>query len=221
MATTKARKHKSPSGDLQFSNVVVLMLENCSFDHVFGFLGLGEGLNNHTYTNYLRPGDSSSQAFQTKSGGDYAAVGEGPSHSLKQVNEQLFGKTKVDGNADAGTATLSGFVSSFEASLRYDLKRAPTKSELQQAMNCFDPVQLPVLSTLATSFVLCDHWFADVPGPTMPDRAFVHAATSQGYTYNADWKPKFTCDTIYDRINGTPGTSWRVYYHDQNDVLEL
>jgi phospholipase C len=117
---------------------------------------------------------------------------------------------------------MDGFVASFETSLAYDLKRKPTNSELQQVMNCFDPVQLPVLSTLAENFVLCDRWFADVPGPTMPNRAFVHAATSQGYTYNADWRPKFTCKTIYDRINDDPkGLSWRTYYHDEDDVHEL
>jgi phospholipase C len=85
-------------------------------------------------------------------------------------------------------------------------------------MNCFDPVQLPALSTLAKNFVLCDRWFADVPGPTMPNRAFVHAATSQGYTYNANWKPKFTCKTLYDRINAAASRSWRSYYHDHDDI---
>jgi phospholipase C len=68
---------------------------------------------------------------------------------------------------------MNGLVSSFAVSLR----RQPTSSELQQVMNCFDPVQLPVLSILAKNFVLCDRWFVDVPGPTMPNRAFVHAAT--------------------------------------------
>jgi phospholipase C len=92
---------------------------------------------------------------------------------------------------------------------------------LQQVMNVFDPAQLPALSTLAKNFVLCDRWFADVPGPTMPNRAFVHAATSQGYTYNANWKPKFNCKTLYDRINAAPSRSWRSYYHDQDDIVEL
>jgi phospholipase C len=223
MPKTKRRKTVTPHnvGSLLFDHVVVLMLENRSFDHLFGYLGLGEGLNKAPYTNYLRADDSTTTAFSTKMGGDYTASGEGPSHSLKQVNEQLFGSTKVAANIDAGRANLSGFVSSLVTALTYDLKRTPTTSELQEAMNCFDPVQLPVLSTLARSFVLCDHWFADVPGPTMPNRAYVHAATSQGYTYNANWKPQFSCKTIYDRINATPSRSWRVYYHDQNDVLEL
>jgi phospholipase C len=127
----------------------------------------------------------------------------------------------VTPDVSARTPPLNGFVASFRTALQYDLKRAPTTRELQQAMNCFDPIQLPALSALARNFVLCDHWFADVPGPTMPNRAFVHAATSQGYTYNADWKPKFDCKTLYDRINANPSRSWRSYYHDQDDILEL
>ena len=61
----------------------------------------------------------------------------------------------------------------------------------------------------------------DVPDQATPNRAFVHAATSQGYTYNADWKPKFNCKTLYDRINANKSLSWRSYYHDQDDILEL
>jgi hypothetical protein len=206
---------------LLFDHIIVLMLENRSFDHLFGYLGIGEGVPQGGITNYLKPGDTTSEAFATRKGGDFVAVGQGPSHSLKQTNEQLFGKTKPTAADLAKPPAMSGFVASFSASLGYDLKRQPTTSELQQVMNCFDPVQLPVLSTLAKSFVLCDHWFADVPGPTMPNRAFVHAATSQGYTYNAGWKPKFTCKTLYDRINDTPDRTWRVYSHDEDDVHEL
>jgi phospholipase C len=206
---------------LLFDHIVVLMLENRSFDHLFGNLGLGDGLPAGGVTNYLNPGDASSQAFTTQDGGDFVAVGQGPSHSLKETNMQLFGVTRPTAQNVAAGPTMGGFVASFRTSLAYDLKRTPTTSELQQVMNCFDPVQLPVLSTLARNFVLCDRWFADVPGPTMPNRAFVHAATSQGYTYNADWKPQFTCQTLYDRINADPTRSWRVYSHDEDDVHEL
>jgi phospholipase C len=205
--------------DLLFDHVIVLMLENRSFDHLFGYLGIGEGLDpKHPGVNHEKPKDPSSRAYSTREGGDFISVGQGPSHSLKQVNEQLFGTTK---HAAGAVPSMSGFVASFKASLAFDLKRAPTSSELQQVMNAFDPVQLPVLSALAKGFVLCDHWFADVPGPTMPNRAFVHAATSQGWTENGNWSPDFTCKSLYDRINATSGRSWRVYYHDKNDILEL
>jgi phospholipase C len=206
---------------LLFDRFVVLMLENRSFDHLFGYLGIGDGIPRGGATNYLKPSDNTSEKFVSRKGGDYTAIGEGPSHSLKQTNEQLFGKTEPPANGAAAEPAMHGFVSSFAVSLRYDLRREPTSSELQQVMNCFDPVQLPVLSTLARNFVLCDRWFADVPGPTMPNRAFVHAATSQGYTDNAGWKPKFTVKTLYDRINADRSSSWRVYSHDQDDVLQL
>lgn len=205
---------------LQFEHFVVLMLENRSFDHLFGFLGVGDGLPKNGAVNYLKPGNKNSQKFTSGKGGDYTAIGQGPSHSLKQTNMQLFGVTKPTAAVAATTPPLNGFVASFAEALPYDLKRQPTTSELQQVMNVFEPVQLPVLSTLAKNFVLCDRWFADVPGPTMPNRAFVHAATSQGYTYNANWKPKFTCKTLYDRI-AAGGKTWRSYYHDQDDIVEL
>lgn len=207
--------------NLLFEHFIVLMLENRSFDHLFGYLGTGDGLPAGGATNFLKPGDSSSTAFSSREGGDFTAIGDGPSHSLKQTNMQLFGVTKPTAAVAAKTPPLNGFVASFKESLSHDLRRQPTDSELQQVMNCFDPVQLPVLSTLAQSFVLCDRWFADVPGPTMPNRAYVHAATSQGYTWNANWKPKFTCKTLYDRINADPARTWRSYYHDKDDILEL
>ncbi|HTS93875.1 MAG TPA: alkaline phosphatase family protein [Stellaceae bacterium] len=205
---------------LLFDHFVVLMLENRSFDHLFGYLGKGEGLPAGGASNRLNPKDAHSPSFPSREGGDYVAIGQGPSHSLKETNMQLYGVTKPSA-AVAKEPLLNGFVASFHTALAYDLKRAPTTSELQQVMNCFDPIQLPVLSTLAREFVLCDHWFADVPGPTMPNRAFVHAATSQGYTWNANWKPKFDCKTLYDRINAASGRSWRSYYHDQDDIVEL
>jgi phospholipase C len=206
---------------LLFEHTVVLMLENRSFDHLFGYLGVGEGLAGVQAANFLKPGDRTTSAFTAHRGGDFVAIGQGPAHSLKETNEQLFGSTHVAGDVPASQANLTGFVASFKTSLTNDLRRTPTDSELQQVMNCFDPVQLPVLSTLARSFVLCDRWFADVPGPTMPNRAFVHAGTSQGYTWNANWSPAFTCKTLYDRLDATPSRSWRVYYHDKDDVLEL
>jgi len=204
-----------------FEHVVVLMLENRSFDHLFGYLGIGDGLAGVDATNYVKAGDKTTTPFSARRGGDFTAIGQGPAHSLKETDEQLFGSTHVAADVPANRAKMDGFVASFKNSLTHDLKRSPTDSELQQVMNCFDPIQLPVLSTLARNFVLCDRWFADVPGPTMPNRAFVHAATSQGYTWNANWKPDFTCKTIYDRINASKKHSWRVYYHDKNDVLEL
>ena len=42
---------------LLFDHFVVLMLENRSFDHIFGYLGIGDGVPAAGFTNYLKPGD--------------------------------------------------------------------------------------------------------------------------------------------------------------------
>jgi phospholipase C len=47
-----------------------------------------------------------------------------------------------------------------------------------EPMRCFAPGALPVLTALAKEFVLCDHWFSSMAGPTEPNRMFAHAATS-------------------------------------------
>ena len=39
---------------------------------------------------------------------------------------------------------------------------------------------VPVITALAREFAVCDHWFSSMPGPTWPNRLFVHAASSAG-----------------------------------------
>jgi phospholipase C len=43
------------------------------------------------------------------------------------------------------------------------------------------PDQVPVLSTLAKQFALCDRWFASAPCQTWPNRWFVHAGPIRIY----------------------------------------
>ena len=38
-----------------------------------------------------------------------------------------------------------------------------------------------VIYALATQFAICDSWHASVPGPTWPNRFFVHGASSGGW----------------------------------------
>ena len=95
---------------LLFENYIVLMLENRSFDHLFGYLGIGEGLPAGGAKNYLKPGDATTTAFSSRKGGDYSAIGQGPSHSLKETNMQLFGKTKPSDAVASSAPPMDGFV---------------------------------------------------------------------------------------------------------------
>jgi phospholipase C len=79
-------------------------------------------------------------------------------------------------------------------------------------MKCFSPATLPVLSTLAKQFAVCDNWFSSIPGPTWPNRYFLHAATSGGVVASPSSICKFKNGTIFDKLDQN-GTSWKVYHH--------
>jgi phospholipase C len=182
------RNMTSPAGPIE--HIVVLMMENRSFDHMLGYLPREGHLKNFEgltdteikpaqvggptlakYFNLRNPADPTSEMFSVRPGAPYKMEtfvrGVGPPHDLPDVNLQL-NNTK-DGPSAALPATNNGFVRAWVDSL-LRCKYEPTTDEIQRVMECFSPEQLPVLSTLAREFVLCDHWFCSVPGPTMPNR---------------------------------------------------
>lgn len=200
--------------------VVVLMLENRSFDHIFGFFPGANGLKG-TEFNLLKPFDPPSDAnpkFNVGEGANFAiARGLGPGHSLKATNIQLSG---VPTGPDAAhPVALNGFVASYTGNLKGDHVSKPTPEELGQPLKSFSKEQLPSLNALAREFVLCDNWFCEVPGPTQPNRLFVHAATSEGFAFN-DWSRTIGVDSIYNRLEAAKRT-WAVYYSDDNDVVKF
>ncbi|HEX9027843.1 MAG TPA: alkaline phosphatase family protein, partial [Anaerolineales bacterium] len=82
----------------------------------------------------------------------------------------------------------------------------------QHVMDCFNPAMLPTLSTLVEQFCLCTAWFSSIPGPTWPNRFFVHAATSDGLVTNEPAHP-YEMKTIYESL-GEAGKTWTIYYGD-------
>ncbi len=53
-------------------------------------------------------------------------------------------------------------------------------------MQCFDPDDLPILTTLAREYVICDNWFASMPGPTWTNRFWVHGASPTKGRFSED-----------------------------------
>jgi phospholipase C len=89
----------------------------------------------------------------------------------------------------------------------------------------FRPNQIPVLMKLAQSYLLFDNWYSAMPGPTWPNRFFLHAASSGGLTDSPTDLAAFTstqCSshafqfsngTLYERLEGA-GRKWRIYHGD-------
>jgi phospholipase C len=193
-----------PPGTIQ--HLVVLMLENRSFDHMLGFMKSAtyaiDGLNG-TETNQ----DSTGAAVTVSQDADYSGdLTPDPGHAFDDVNIQLFGNS-----AGTGDATMQGFVSS------YAQMAGSSAAQSRNIMKCFSPgpvpeCKIPILMTLAEQYAVCDRWFASVPGPTLPNRCFAHAATSIG---RVDMSPIWydVSKTIYELLAENKVTS-KIFYHD-------
>ncbi len=207
----------APTANIE--HIVVLMLENRSFDHLFGLLPGIDGIRDKQLSNLLNPASPPSNqnpSFPARDGATWTTVGRnGPSHSFDSTTEQIYGSKA--GPAQ-GLPANSGFVENYSMALRSDHVQA-TPDILGTIMRAFEEGRLPTLHALAKEFAICDKWFSEVPGPTMPNRWYMHAATSAGYAHN-DWKREFDIPTIYNRLEDK-GKTWAVYFSDQNDVAHF
>ena len=190
----------------RIKHFVVLVLENRSLDHLFGFFQPAAGQQienlqgaNATLSNLLdpsQPESANNPKFTVSQPAPFAVHDKnGPPHSFPEVCIQLC--NDQSGPSPSNPIKNNGFARAYKEDL---LRRSHnvTQQQIGEVMQSFAPEQLPAINQLANEFCLCDHWFCEVPGPTMPNRMYIHAATSEGYVHNA-FKRDFTSRTIYER----------------------
>ena len=201
------------------NHIVVLMLENRSFDHMLGFLYADHG--NVSPTGAAFEGLTGSESNPGKSAGKvrvskikatgsygYYAPGADPGEGYSATNTQLFGNVNAPAPA---VATNQGFVTDFSYTLgwekteKWSILPGTTANGI---MGMFTPEMLPVLSGLASGYAVCDHWFGSVPTETLPNRAFVCAGTSQGHM--DDKTTTYTCPTVFGLLSNN-NISWSIY----------
>lgn len=159
-------------------HVFVLMLENHSFDNMLAMSGI-PGLFAATTAN------SNSYQDQTYNVTEPAlsVMPAGPGHEFTDVLEQLCGPGVTYNGGKYPTINNSGFVANYATTDTEPLHAKP--SEFGDVMACFDSQsQLPILYELASQFAVCDQWFSSLPGPTWPNRFFVHGASSNGLDHS-------------------------------------
>ena len=210
-------------------HIVVLMLENQSFDRLLGFVRLDDpsqrldGLTGEE-TLPLAPGDRS-QMVRLGRGTTPAlhVTDPNPGHQFEDISVQVFGQEDVP---DPPTPTMDGFLANYARQL--DDGRAIGAERAAAALAGLDPSLAPVISTLARSFVVCDRWFSSVPGPTWPNRFFVHAATSNGYVESPTnleqlagfLGRRFRLRTIFENL-AAAGRTWTVYFGDHAQAFGI
>jgi phospholipase C len=197
------------------------MQENRSLDHLFGKWPGVAGLSQGPFSNRPDPTKPPGAGNAAISAGQPALFtvtqGQGPGHSLDATNVQLFATKVVASGTPLKPVNDRGFVQDYRNELATDGFSGPGV-DLSAVMQTFVSGELPALTSLAGNFVLCDQWYAEVPGPTMPNRLYMHAATSAGWAHN-DWSVQLQSVTFYEQLQKHQRT-WAVYFSDQNEVAQ-
>jgi phospholipase C len=196
-----------PAGDAQaalrerIDHIVVLMMENRSFDQMLGYLaldgrdeveGLQEGMSNSYGGRPWRIHRLDETHFLEH---------EDPNHSGDWVARQI------------NNGAMDGFVRSY-IETRRDMEAAAEEPE-SPVMGYFTGEQLPVYDHLAEHFCVCDHWFASVAGATWPNRLYAAAGESGGLKSNQtrfghlQW-PFYSLPSFVRYLDKSPH-SWRWY----------
>jgi phospholipase C len=189
-------------------HVIVLMLENRSFDQMLG--GLSQAIPDLDGVPKAGEPDRTNRAAgktYKQAPGASRTIKYDPKHELQHTLNQL-------------SKANSGFVDDFARA--YPASQPEDRAEI---MKYFADGELPALHALAKNFAVCDRWFSSLPGPTWPNRFFVHSGTSLGRVSmpegildaNLHW---YDQTTLYDRLDEKK-IDWRVYYGDVPQSLIL
>ena len=188
------RPEGTPDPRIPIEHVVVVMMENHSFDNYFGMLPRrgrsqadGFGFDRHGRPTATNP-DLHGRPVRAFRMPTYCQMEHEPNQSWNGTH------TAVDGGRMDGFVRASGAV----------------------AMGYWDAADIPFYYSLATTFPLANRWFASAPCQTYPNRRFMHAATAFGLIRTTLPGPNDAPPpngTIFDRLNAH-GISWANYFTD-------
>ena len=178
----------------KIEHFIVLAMENRSFDHMLGYL-------DHPDDSF--EGVKKIEDNHTTMDARYA-IYPGPGHSHDDVMEQILGlehRFLPSYPDDHYEPKMNGFATNYA-------RRAKGRGE--KVLRCFNPEMVPVLSTLAREYAVCDHWFCSLPGETFPNRDFFHAGSSFGKVQVSTSLIKEDQRTIYKILDDADKT-WGIY----------
>ena len=199
-----------PPGLDSLKHIVVLMMENRSFDHMLGSLA-AVNPNIDGITAALSNPDTTGAQIQPQPLAQFQGqLDPDPDHHFPAVDLQIFGGDTTPTRAP----NMQGFIKSY-------FNQQKDVGHSQKIMYYFAQNQLPVLTTLALEFAVFNRWFASIPGPTICNRAFAHYGTSFG---RVDMNPidiNEPFKAIYDRLIAANHTAKLYYYDATSSTMEV
>jgi len=187
LAACGAADHRKPGID----TVVLLMMENRSYDHWLGARAMVEGKPGDGLKADMSNLDAKGNPVKVFPATSTQYCVPDPPHSWEHSRDQFA----------AGANT--GFVTAQQADHPGDVS----------VMQYMQRADLPVTWALADAYATCDRWFASVMGPTWPNRMYWLTGTSMGMKSNDLPEAGYTAPTIFDRLDAA-GVPFKIYYGD-------
>jgi phospholipase C len=190
----------------KIEHIVVLMLENRSFDHMLGFLSLPEsagGRGRADVDGLTGAADQANeyegQTYRPEPLHEYFSFPWDPPHHHENVVAQVANNN-------------GGFVEQFAENHHQLYKHLPLEDPgLVMGYHTADHV--PAFDELARQFCVCDRWFSALLGPTFPNRHYALAGTSGGLTVDDDLL-RHEVEGLKTVFEFLPRGAWASYYHD-------
>jgi phospholipase C len=200
-----------PAGLDNLKHIVVLMMENRSFDHMLGALMKKYPSINGLTGNESNPDMNGTMVSVQPNAKFQSQLDHDPDHHFPGVDLQIFGGAPPGAGR---VANMQGFIKSYAT-------QGTSINASRAIMSYFPPEKLPVLTKLATEFAVYNGWFSSIPGPTICNRAFAHYGTSFG---NVDMNLFYIQDpilSIYERMVQAGHTAKIYYYDQQSSTMEI
>jgi len=191
--------------------LVYLMLENRSFDYIFGYRGSERsdinGVKHDTFGYY----------YNTPNGRVYYNLDScGNKYFIEPTSSVWEGEYRMDNSYDTyiqayNWGRMDGFVRCQEKFPGVDLR---------DVMQFARRGSFPLMDYLADNYLIYDNYFSSVPNQTYANRSFSISGTSCGLLLNEEMGNDnlLHCRTILDELD-KKGVSWRVYYSDITFLL--
>jgi phospholipase C len=194
----------------QLKHIVVLMMENRSFDHLLGGLKKTDPRINGLDGTESNPDADGTKVQVSPTAAFQGQLDHDPDHHFAGVDLQIFGGAAAPNRV----ATMEGFIKS------YATQGTGVKGS-RAIMNYFPPEKVPIITTLAKEYAVFNGWFSSIPGPTICNRAFAHYGTSFG---NVDMNMFYLTDpilSVYERMLNAKLDAKIYYYDQQSSTMEI
>jgi len=197
LARTAARaaQPRHPKGSNGIEHVVILMMENRSFDHFLSWLPGADGRHDlafqapdgNFYPNYPLAPDFQGCGYSDP---DHSWEGFLVQHNFGKMDGFLQRPTAPAGNAGVTLAKANTFPIGYYTNRHRDGSRK-------------DQPDLPVIGALAEHYTVLDRYFCSFAGETFPNRFYQHAARTDR---DHNTETISTLPTIWDQLSPIPNT---------------